>query len=406
MSGYRDDRAALEGKVDELTRELASSSARLAQEDAVLAALRAEIDALRAAINHETTRPAVPVPEAPAAPVRSLSSGTLRRNGLVLFLACAALATLLTVGLARRRQYEDYEASKAYDASALPYPSAAPDAYAASSAEVFGETRGVGFDDQRHVVVVVTDKLLIFADSSTLEVSRSVPLAKDEMSSFAQPIPKGERVAVVTNRGVFFHETSTDAIVAKYLFRGYANDLPKLCDSPPDEIVLETDDDGVLRFDSKTGTKRTGPAACRRPQCHLNQGCETKSPAVVGMACGRAYRSGDSTFASCEEDGTREHFLVALDPRGATRWRTKLPHSFNMFVADETVIGSTWMDDREVAGYSQRDGALLWKHHKSRFTFGRGAAILVEDDGTLLLLAARDGHEIARLHRPSTATPR
>lgn len=259
--------------------------------------------------------------------------------------------------------------------------------------------------DESGDVVGVVGPHLIKADPKSLDVRWSSPLttgAGGYGSSYMMLVPRGNRVAVVTESDIQFFDTANGARTGKYIYRN-SGILEGACAAGKSQVVVYVLGAGTMRFDASTGTTAASGEVCKLHEvmgCPPGQSCGWERFRGSKLDCSYFLRAGNDTYRDCTtDDGTRRHVVVRTGGPGKPSWQIEGPSADVFFgVVDDTVVtfGSS-----ELVAYAPATGVRTWNRTDVRAAATSNATtVFYGIDGTLEAAEAKTGRVLARMPGP------
>lgn len=245
----------------------------------------------------------------------------------------------------------------------------------------------------------VVGQELIRVELQTLRPAWRAPVVGSEGTI----LQLGDRVVFAGETGAFFFDAATGAPTGKYLFKTGGFKV-SACAAGPRQVLVQTVFDGVLRFDVGTAGPVKGTTSCHRNadlHCDAGQRCGFSSSRVGDMSCRYGLRVGDAQVTFCEVDGTKE--LVLVSHTGArVNWKTPRGKGSSTNPDYASVVDGVLVtaDGASLEGFDPATGERRWSREQSgnpRAVISDGRRLFVGHEGTVLLLDAKTGDEVARV---------
>ncbi|MBN9161400.1 MAG: hypothetical protein BGO98_08345 [Myxococcales bacterium 68-20] len=348
-------------------------------------------------------RPPPPVAPFAGAPPRPMPPATLPNVvvvgvvGAVFALVAIGAIAMLTVRRAASRPPTATRQVPSVTASPVqpPAPSTPPP-------KTWGRLGALTFDESGDVVATIGSSI-VKADGTTLAPRWTAPfgfVAAGGGGFYQMLIPRGERIAFVTDSEIQFFDSAAGARKGVYLYNT-GGILKGACGVGKTQVIVSVLGPGTMRFDAATGKKATGPGSCTLRgtdlECGPGQWCGWRRAKGNELDCRYELRAGKDVFRACEaDDGTKRKMVVALGASGKPKWQTEADVDGFMGVVDGVLIVR---EGEKIRALDPATGAERWSR-----TLGEKSAVLVDAkrvfygiDGTIAVAEAATGTELARM---------
>ncbi|MBK9070153.1 MAG: PQQ-binding-like beta-propeller repeat protein [Myxococcales bacterium] len=218
-------------------------------------------------------------------------------------------------------------------------------------------------------VYFATNSHIVRAARSSLRLEWAQPFAESDHYP-AGLVVTGDRVIVMLSDVIMFYDKASGAVVKRYEGAVTNNeaDLDEHCVAGG--LIAFGRPYGAnrwLQFDTRTGAKVDGAAACRPRDlsdtyCPEGQACKRTSFKRSDMKCNLTIKAGTLNVLGCQMlDGTLRGAVVAISEKNVPVWQTpsdgKAGDAEFMAVVGERVVV---VRDKTVTSYETATGAIAW----------------------------------------------
>lgn len=333
------------------------------------------------------------------------ADGAAPNTGIIVA-AAAGLVMLVGIGVAlalltgSEASEPDLFSSPAPIHAPVPAPPALPQPPPAPPPPVaWGQLQAVAVDERGDLLALLGDTL-VKVDRKTFTPKWSTSFSSEWRfaGNYRIIVPRGEYVAVISDRLSGFFEAATGAKVNDFKYRR-GGILQRVCAAGSTQVLVDVLGEDLQRFDAATGLRAsTGPNCQLREKlgCPSTQRCGWQSFSNDTYSCRYTVSVGADVFRHCTtEDGQQRAVIVA---QGASTWEVPSIAGVDTYfgVVDETLIVAGY---KSIVALNPATGDERWRLHNDATSavFADGTTLFLGKEGTLVAVNARSGEELQRL---------
>lgn len=214
-----------------------------------------------------------------------------------------------------------------------------------------------------------------------------------------------DRAVFAGPEGAFFFDAQSGTPTGKYLFKTSGFKVTA-CAAGPQQVLVKTVFDGVLRFDVTQAAPAKGSTSCHFNEdlhCDVGQRCAFDHSEVGGLSCRYVLHVQGARVTFCEVDGTKEKVLVS-HTGSQVHWKTPRGPGSSTNPSYASVVSGVLVtaDDDLLEGFDPANGERRWSHPltgSGRAVISDGRRLFFGHAGTVKVLDAKTGEEVTRVER-------
>jgi len=332
----------------------------------------------------------------------SSNQGVLLAAGLGLAVMLAGFGvTFMTITASSDNLEHDLFATEAPISEPAPAPPTppAPMPPPPPTPVAWGALRAVAVDERGDILAVLGDTLVkVDRATFTPRWTSSFSSQWSFAGNYRIIVPRGDHVAVISDKLAGFFEATNGAAVNEFKYRR-GGILQRVCAAGATQVLVDVLGESIQRFDASTGLRASSGPNCKLKEklgCPSTQRCGWESYSNDAYECRYAVSVGSNVFRNCTtEDGQKRAVFVA---RGGSAWEVPSLGGVDSYfgVVDETLIAAGY---KLIVALDPSTGDERWRipTEGTSAVVADGTTLFLGREGTLVAVKARTGEELQRL---------